>query len=521
MSILTFILILPLLGAGLVAMLPKSAKGGIRTVALATTALSMLCAVIAFLTFNSATAGPGGYKFYQKAAWVTALDINYQVGADGINIGLILMGAIVSFAAVCVSRTIQDRIKEFHFLMLIMIAGILGAFMSIDIFFFYFFHELALVPTFIMIGIWGRGKDKNFATYKMTLYLTLGALVALVGLVLLYVQSGAKTFDLIALQEQLQENPISANSQTTIFGFLLFGFGILVSLWPFHTWAPIGYGAAPTATAMLHAGVLKKFGIYGLIRIALPLVPQGAQVWLEVLAWLCMGNILYCGWVAMRQKNLNMLIGNSSVAHMGFVFLGIASMNLIGISGAVLVMVAHGFLAALSFGLSGYLYDQKKTLEMDQYGGTLKQLPFIGTLLVMAMMAGCGLPGFANFAGEVTVLFGAWKSLPWFVVATAWGALIIGAVYALRAVRKILHGPVASEASSIEDAANYWIKLPFVLLVASLLFFGIFPSLLTNKIRTSVAEVVKSIEAGTQDSTIMLAEETDSVESNIQLAGQD
>jgi NADH-quinone oxidoreductase subunit M len=332
--------------------------------------------------------------------------------------------------------------------MLIMIAGILGAFMSIDIFFFYFFHELALVPTFIMIGVWGRGKDKNFATYKMTLYLTLGALVALVGLVLLYVQSGAKTFDLIALQEQLRDNPISANSQTTIFGFLLIwlwhpGFTLAIShLGTYWLWR------CSNRNGHVACWGLKKFGIYGLIRIAVPLVPQGAQAWLEVLAWLCMGNILFCGWVAMRQKNLNMLIGNSSVAHMGFVFLGIASMNLIGISGAVLVMIAHGFLAALSFGLSGYLYDQKKTLEMDQYGGALKQMPFIGTLLVMAMMAGCGLPGFANFAGEITVLFGAWKSLPWFVVGTAWGALIIGAVYALRAVRNILHGPLANDACS-------------------------------------------------------------------------
>jgi NADH-quinone oxidoreductase subunit M len=271
---------------------------------------------------------------------------------------------------------------------------------------------------------------------------------------------------------------------------------------------------------MLHAGVLKKFGIYGLIRIALPLAPQGAQAWLEVLAWLCMGNILYCGWVAMRQKNLNLLIGNSSVAHMGFVFLGIASMNLIGLSGAVLVMVAHGFLAALSFGLSGYLYDQKKTLEIDQYGGALKQMPFIGTLLVMAMMAGCGLPGFANFAGEVTVLFGAWTSLPWFVVGTAWGALIIGALYALRAVRNILHGPLADSASNLKDPANYWVKLPYALLIASLLLFGIFPSLLTNKIQHSMTQVVESIEKGLDEDKVMLADEPSNDEGDITWAGQ-
>src|SRR5947207_9949514 len=231
-------------------------------------------------------------------------------------------------------------------------------------------------------------------------------------------------------------------AQEFAFPLLLLGFGILVSLWPFPTWAPLGYGAAPTATAMLHAGVLKKFGLYGLIRIVLPLMPQGAHSWLNVVAWLCIGNILYCGWVAMRQRNLNLLIGNSSVAHMGFVFLGIASLNLIGVTGAVLLMVAHGFLAALSFGLSGYLYQQTGTLNMDEFGGLLRRLPFIGTVLIMAAFAGCGLPGFANFPGELLVLFGAWKTFQPVVVLAVWGALIIGAVYLLRAIRNILHGPL-------------------------------------------------------------------------------
>jgi NADH-quinone oxidoreductase subunit M len=517
MSILTLILLFPIIGAALVAMLPKSARSSIRAVALVATGLTMTAAIIAFLGYNGAMEGPGGYRFYQKIPWVTSLNISFQVGMDGINVGLILMGAIVSFSAVCVSGQIIDRIKEFHFLILIVITGIMGTFMSIDIFFFYFFHELALVPTFIMIGVWGRGKDRNYATYKMTLYLTLGALVALIGLVLLYVQSGAKTFDLITLTEQLRNNPIHPDSQTTIFGFLLFGFGILVSLWPFHTWAPIGYRAAPTGAAMLHAGVLKKFGVYGLIRIALPLVPQGAQEWLAVISWLCMGNLLYCGWVAMRQKDLNLLIGHSSVAHMGFIFLGIASMNLIGLSGAVLVMVAHGFLAALSFGLSGYLYDQKKNLQINEYGGILRQMPFIGTLLIMALMASCGLPGFANFAGEITVLFGAWNSLPWFVVGAAWGALIIGAIYALRAIRQMLHGPMSNQTSMLQDAPNYWVRLPYALLIACLLLFGIFPHLLTHKIQDSAQDIVESIEFGIHRETIMLAEEIKHTQSKIQL----
>ena len=174
---------------------------------------------------------------------------------------------------------------------------------------------------------------------------------------------------------------------------------------------------------MLHAGVLKKFGLYGLIRIALPLMPQAAHDWMQILAWLCLGNILYVGWVAMRQKDLNLLIGNSSVAHMGFVFLGIASLNLIGVTGAVFIMIAHGFLAALTFALSGYIYQKTGTLEMSELGGLCRQLPFIGTALLMAALAGCGLPGFANFVGEVTVFFGAWTVFPLVTGLAVWGAL--------------------------------------------------------------------------------------------------
>src|SRR5208283_4099011 len=184
----------------------------------------------------------------------------------------------------------------------------------------------------------------------------------------LYLQSGAHTFDIPTLTRHIAQHPLPANAQHFIFPLLLFGFGILVSLWPFHSWAPLGYGSAPTATAMLHAGVLKKFGLYGLIRVALPLMPEEAQHWANALSLLCLGNILYCGLVAMRQRNLNLLIGNSSVAHMGFAFLGIASLGLIGITGTVLIMVAHGFLAALAFALSGYLADETQTLDMDQMG---------------------------------------------------------------------------------------------------------------------------------------------------------
>jgi NADH-quinone oxidoreductase subunit M len=223
------------------------------------------------------------------------------------------------------------------------------------------------------------------------------------------------------------------------------------------------------------------------------LLPNAAQSWMHTLAWLCLGNLVYCGWVAMRQRDFNRLVGYSSVAHMGFVFLGIASLTLIGITGAVLVMIAHGFLAALTFGLSGYIYQQTGTLEMDRLGGLLRKLPFIGTALMMAAFAACGLPGFANFAGEVTVLFGAWKVFPHVTILACWGALVIGAVYMLRSLKSILHGPLAEGWAGINDAPNIWRRAPFIILLGCLLVFGCFPRLLTDKITSSAKEIVEII----------------------------
>jgi len=489
MSPLTYILGFPFLAALVILLIPKNYRFLIRSVALVGSFLSLVVAVSVFANFGSAPA-IDGFKFQQMVPWIERAGISYHVGVDGINIGIILMAAVVAFAATAMAREIKSNEKEFYLLLMVMEGGILGAFVSLDLFLFYFFHELALVPTFIMIGIWGRGPDKNYATFNITIYLSLGALISLIGLIALYVQSGANSFDLIVLTRHIQQNPLTLASQQVIFPLLLFGFGILVSLWPFHTWAPLGYGAAPTSTAMLHAGVLKKFGLYGLIRVAMPLLPEGASTWLNVIAILALGNIVFCGWVAMRQRDLNLLIGNSSVAHMGFIFLGIASLTTVGVTGAVVVMIAHGFLAALAFGLNGYLYNQTKTLNIDELGGLLKKMPFIGTAMIMAMMAGCGLPGFANFAGEALVLFGSWKAFPVVTGIAIWGALVIGAVYMLRAVRNVLHGPDDPHWNEVKDA-GLWPKIPFVLLIVALLTFGFVPRLLTEKIEPAVVELLK------------------------------
>ncbi len=523
MTTLVLIFLLPLLAAIALMFVPRNFKVAIRGVALLTTFATMLLAVRMFWLFGDTAPDETGYRFVSTIPWLGAesLGIACKLGVDGLNAGLVLMGAIVAFAAVCCAYEIREREKEFYILLLVMAGGILGAFMSLDLFFFYFLHELALIPTFIMIGVWGRGERKNYATFQITLYLSIGALLVLIGLISLYLQlpAGMRTFDIPTLTKYFAENSMGTNAQNFIFPLLLFGFGILVSLWPFHSWAPLGYASAPSPTAMLHAGVLKKFGLYGLIRVALPLMPEGAQNWMQILAWLCLGNILYVGWVAMRQNNLNLLISNSSVAHMGMIFLGIATLNIIGVTGAVVIMVAHGFLAALFFGLNGYIYQQTGTVEMGELGGLAKKLRFIGVALTMAALAGCGLPGFANFIGEFTVFFGAWKqpALRVVTVLAAWGALIIGAVYMLRMVRAVMHGPLPDKWSGLVDA-NAWRKLPHILLLACLIMFGFFPRMLTDKISPVTEQIVRTVAGKSGHDVAQQAKQSQSLLTLVPLA---
>jgi NADH-quinone oxidoreductase subunit M len=492
MSPLTLIFLVPLLGALFLALVPRNFWFAIRALALLAALLSMLVAVYAFCKFDSRFSA-SGFRFEERHVWAPRAGINYHVGVDGLNLGLILMGAVVLFAAVCVSWRINKREKEYYILLLLMGGGILGAFASLDLFFFFFLHELALVPAFILIGVWGFGKDKTYAAYQITLYLSLGALLVLAGLLAVYLQmpAASRTFDIVELTRYFKAHPMHSGAEHWIFPLLLLGFGILVSLYPFYTWAPLGYGSAPTGAAMIHAGVLKKFGLYGLLRIAVPLMPFEAQRWAHIIAALGLGNVIVCGAVAMRQRDLNLLIGNSSVAHVGFAFLGIASMSLIGFTGTVVIMVAHGFLAALTFALSGYLRDELKTLDMDQMGGLLRRLPFIGTVMIMAMMAGCGLPGFAGFFGESLVFFGGWGRSEVVTMLAIWGALIIAGVYMLRAIRSIWHGE--KDWPGAADITSPWRKLPFGLLLAGLIIFGCFPRLLTDNIRTSVAPVARLV----------------------------
>jgi len=451
-----------------------------------------LCALVLAGAFGGAPVAEGGYRFVTRFS--TGLDsfgIFLSFGLNGIGLPLFLLAGIVGLAAgLFVIHGTQERLNGYLGLLLFMHAGLMGIFSSIDIFFFYFFHELALIPTFIMIGIWG-GTMRRVAAMEMTIYLTLGALLSLIGLVALYLSSGAERFDFIALREALSAQPLGETLQTNIFALLLFGFGILVSLFPFHSWAPRGYAAAPTAVAMLHAGVLKKFGLYGLIQLGAPLLPQGAASWVGVLVLLALGNILIIGLICLVQRNVKELIAYSSVMHMGLCFLGIATLGAMGVGGAVILMFAHGLSVALLFMLAQCIFRRSRTFDMEDMGGMASHTPVLAGFFIAAIFANIGLPGFANFWGEFVVFLSLYSLGPVVLTGAALG-IIITAVYGLRAVAAIFFGPpsdlIKERASQGEmNDLGAVERIPAVLLLAALLIIGIYPRLLTDPLDAEVA----------------------------------
>ena len=418
---------------------------------------------------------------------LAAFGISLKLGLNGIALPMFLLAAIVGLAAgLYALRSGAERLKLYLVLLLVMHGGLLGVFASVDIFFFYFFHELALIPTFIMVGIWG-GRDRNYAAMKLTIYLTAGAMLSLLGLIALYVKSGANSFDLIELKDAVAAQALAGHTQNWIGGLLLLGFGTLVSLWPLHTWAPLGYGAAPSSAAMLHAGVLKKFGLYGLIQIAIPLIPLGLQHWAWKLALLAgIGNVLVVGFVTMAQRDLKQMLGYSSVMHMGYCFLGIAALSTIGTGGVVLLMVAHGLSVALLFLLATSIHHRTHTFDLSEMGGLAQKTPVLAAFFVAATMAGIGLPGFANFWGELTVFVALWK-FSHALTAVAVAGVIISAIYGLRAAARVFFGPASEQLQRVTAQhppadLDWKEKLPALILLAALLLFGFYPKAISQPV---------------------------------------
>ena len=438
-----------------------------------------------FCQFDPSLAG--GYNFEMRLpTGLEMVGIYLHLGLNGVSMPLFLLAGLVGFAAGWYAMfSIAERLYLYLSLLLFMLSGLMGTFAAVDIFFFYFFHEFALIPTFIMIVIWG-GVGKHATAMEMTVYLTLGALISLLGLIALYVQSDMQSFSLIELREHLAAYPLEETIQKNVFALLLLGFGILVSLFPFHSWAPKGYATAPTGAAMLHAGVLKKFGLYGLLQIAFPLLPEGATHWFPWIIWLALGNIILIGLITIAQKDVKMMLGYSSVMHMGYAFLGIATFSVVGAGGTLLLMIAHGLSVALLLMLSTCIYHRSQTFDMSAMGGLATRTPVLAAFFIAGIFASIGLPGFGNFWGEFIIFVSlAQTEMTRWIVAPAALGIIISAIYGLRAVANIFYGQPTEnfaerlKSDDIVDLKRFE-RFSALVLITALLAVGIYPRLLSD-----------------------------------------
>jgi NADH-quinone oxidoreductase subunit M len=520
MSPLTWLIVIAATTAVGIVLIPAERKNWVRGWSLLGMGTNLVIAVALFAKAVSAVAaGEQVPTWAQKIPWVQELGISWNVAADGMSVAMLFLTSIVIFAGVLVSWSVEERVKEFYLSLIALVTGVFGVFATRDLFWFYFFYELAVIPMYLLIGIWGSTR-KEYATMKLTLYLTTGAVAALIGLLMLYVQAynhtGVLSFDMADVLEATRlgafgtaDAPLKwwgLDFQLWCFPFLLFGFAAIAPLWPLHTWSPLGHAAAPSAASMLHAGVLMKLGSYAILRIAIPAMPDGARWWLPVVAVLAMFNIVYGGLVAIAQKDMKFVVGYSSSSHMGYVMLGIASMTMLGTSGAVFLMFAHGVMTALAFGLIGFFYDQTHVRTLPDLGGMAHQMPFIGSMFVLMSMASAGVPGFANFVAEVMVMFGAWDAHagweamgvtsaidPRLIAVVAVFGIVPTGVYLLRAVRDAFFGPPNPRWADLKDAVTPFQRLPFLFLASVLLLFGFWPRLLLDVINQGVQPIVDAL----------------------------
>jgi NADH-quinone oxidoreductase subunit M len=477
-------------GAILALLLPRVLT---RWLALFTTAAGLAVSAFAF----GHTTGSGAFETIINVPWVPALGMNYHLAVDGISLTLCLVTGLTAVSAVLFSWDTEERPNEFFFWLLLVVAGSYGVFLSADLFLFFVFYELVIVPKYFLILIWGSTK-KEYGAMKLTLYSFFGGALVFIGILAAYVATGraglAGSLDL----QQLAQFQFSPQLQAWAFPVLFLGFAVLAGIWPLHTWAPTGHVAAPTAGSMLLAGIVMKLGAYGALRVAMNLFPQGFQMWRNWIAALAVIGIVYAAAVALRQRDLKFVIGYSSVSHMGFILLGLATANTLGVSGSVLQMFSHGVIGALLFAVAGrMIYPRTHTRDLDALSkmDLARALPFAAFTFVIASAASMGIPGFSGFAAEITILIGTWKAYPLAVWITGAGMVLVAA-FTLRALKKSffetpspMPGGITSVSSPILNALppiTLPEKLGASLLMLATLAVGLYPKILLDQIIPAV-----------------------------------
>lgn len=479
---LAWTIYLSFLGAAAVALVPAHRPALVRFLALFTALAGLALGLVGAARCSAAD----GVVTIVRQPWIPPLGIEYHLAADGISVTLVVLTGLAAVVGILFSWNIRHRVKEFFALYLALIGGVYGVFLSFDLFLLFVFYEIAIIPKYFIIAIWGSTR-KEYGAMKLVLYSFAGSALVLAGLIATYVMAGASTFNLL----ELARHPFPAAFQHWAFPLVFTGFAVLAGLWPLHTWAPTGHVAAPTAASMLLAGVVMKLGAYGCLRVAMTLFPDGLAAWRETIAVLAVVGIVYGAMVALVQTDFKFVIGYSSVSHMGFVLLGLATVTTLGLSGAILQMFSHGIIAGLLFAVVGRMvYDRTHTRELTALRSLQlnRSLPFASITFVLASLASMGLPGFSGFVAELQVLIGAWQAFPTLTVLAGVG-ILVGIAYMTRTLQQAFYSgaPAADEAAPAAlDPITWPERIGAVVLLAATLLIGLYPKLLLDLIVPSL-----------------------------------
>ena len=481
---LSTLLIVCIAGLFTILFLPAGEKTKIKWISAIFSGITMVISVFLFIAYDK---NVGGLQFVERVSWVPSLGIYYFNGADGFNLPMLLLTGIVFFTGVLSMWELDTRVKEFFALYFLMVIGVFGLFMSLDLFFIFVWYDVSLFPMYLLIAVWGSTR-KEYGAMKLTLYLLAGSALILPAILYLVNGSGLKTFDLVAL---MAPGTLTPFQQKFAFIFIYIGFGILAGVWPFHTWSPIGHVAAPTSVSMVHAGVLMKIGAFGVLRVGIFLCPEGWRYFAPLMAVLASIGIVYGAFVGLTQKDLKYVIGYSSVSHMGIVGLGLSTVTVEGLNGAVYQMFAHGIMTALFFSSVGYIYDKTHTKMIPELGGLSRVIPVAAFYFILAALTAIGVPGLASFWGELAVFIACFKVYPLLGVLSICG-LVVTALFMLRVVQQTCYGSPKEHHARIQDV-SFSLGIPRLILSVVIVFFGLFPSFMFDMIETASSSFFKGL----------------------------
>ena len=488
--ILEWLIYLPMLTAGALIALPASWRTLTRGVSIASGALLMAGSAWVFIAFDH-SAGAATFQMVKVYPWLESVGIDFRLGVDGVAAPMILLTGIVALTGTVIAANVERDAKAYYVLLFVLIAGVYGTFASLDLFFFFFFYELAIVPMYLLIAVWGSSstfkdfaRTKEYGALKLVLMIVAASVLVWIGVIAIYVSADLGTFNILALRDAAQDGAFSSGFQRAVFPLVMVGFGLLAGLWPFHTWSPDGHVAAPTSVSMLHAGVLMKLGAFGIIRVGMTLLPEGMDAWSLVLFILGTVNVVYGAIAAMAQTDLKYVIGYSSVSHMGYVLMGIATLDSVGLTGATLQMFSHGVMTALFFAVVGAIYERAHTRDALLLNGLASKMGWTAAFFVIAGLASLGLPGLSGFIAELLVFIGAFRTEPVLGALGVLGAAIT-AVYILRLIARVFFGQRDRRWDGLSDLTPREIAAAGAL-AAPLLLVGVWPAPFLDVIRPGV-----------------------------------